>query len=318
MKKLTFTLSFLLKTILSMNYAVADCRQGIDSCGTCGTDCIWEKAGTALTITGQENNAVLQDYGNYESPWGTDITSVTINGNFDTLGKRAFKYAKSLEYVDIKGSIKNINTAAFHDTSITRIDLPDGIETIARETFSKNSLLEHISIPNTMVSIGAWAFQHSGLTEIEIPNGVKNIGGGAFDDCTNLKKLVIPDSVETFAYEDEQYGYLTFNGVNLTELTVGADNLTKYLNAGGEFNETEDLNITCLSGNCQTALEAWDEAHNTNYASRAKTIITNTDGSKTIYDLNGHFIAFKGKRIYTIDEANKVAGDKNRISIRYR
>ena len=42
------------------------------------------------------------------------------------------------------------------------------------------------------------------------------------------------------------------------------------------------------------------------------------DGSTTLYDEDGSIKGFKNKRIYTIDEANAVAGDKHRISIKYR
>ena len=43
----------------------------------------------------------------------------------------------------------------------------------------------------------------------------------------------------------------------------------------------------------------------------------NPDGSFSIYE-NGKFARFKNKRIYTIEEANRVAGEKNRVSIKYR
>lgn len=42
------------------------------------------------------------------------------------------------------------------------------------------------------------------------------------------------------------------------------------------------------------------------------------DGSVTIYNEDGTLKGYKGKRIYTIDEANRVAGTRNRISIKYR
>ena len=44
----------------------------------------------------------------------------------------------------------------------------------------------------------------------------------------------------------------------------------------------------------------------------------NADGSTTIKDASGNLLGFEGKRIYTIDEANEVAGAKNRVSITYR
>ena len=51
---------------------------------------------------------------------------------------------------------------------------------------------------------------------------------------------------------------------------------------------------------------------------KTKEIYNEKDGSYTIYDKDGNFLGFKGKRIYTIDEANAVAGKTNTFSIRYR
>lgn len=47
-------------------------------------------------------------------------------------------------------------------------------------------------------------------------------------------------------------------------------------------------------------------------------IFESDDGSYALYDANGRFLGYKGKRIYTIDEANAVAGEKNRVSIKYK
>ena len=44
----------------------------------------------------------------------------------------------------------------------------------------------------------------------------------------------------------------------------------------------------------------------------------NADGSYTLYDRKGNFKGFKGKRIYTLEEANAITGSNNRISIKYR
>jgi len=48
------------------------------------------------------------------------------------------------------------------------------------------------------------------------------------------------------------------------------------------------------------------------------TEIKNADGSYTIVDKDGNILGYKGKRIYTIDEANQVSGKTNTFTIRYR
>ena len=42
------------------------------------------------------------------------------------------------------------------------------------------------------------------------------------------------------------------------------------------------------------------------------------DGSTTIRDQNGHLLGFKGKRIYTVEEANAVSGKVNTVKLRYK
>ena len=44
----------------------------------------------------------------------------------------------------------------------------------------------------------------------------------------------------------------------------------------------------------------------------------NPDGSYTIFDADNNFIGYKGKRIYTVKEANQISGKKNKVTIRYR
>ena len=48
------------------------------------------------------------------------------------------------------------------------------------------------------------------------------------------------------------------------------------------------------------------------------TEVKNADGSTTIFNEDGTIKGYKNKRIYTIDEANAVAGKVNSVKIRYR
>ena len=53
-------------------------------------------------------------------------------------------------------------------------------------------------------------------------------------------------------------------------------------------------------------------------SSHLDKLVKSADGSVYKYDANGNLVSITGKRIYTIDEANAVAGEKNRVSIKYR
>lgn len=313
MKKAVFILGSM--AIIAISHAaMAD-----ENCCNADCSCQWERQGTAVSIKAIGNDVVMDDW-SQSGPWGTDITSVTIEGNFDTLGARAFKNATTLESVDIKGSIKNINNAAFHNTALTQLDLPDGLETIAREAFSKNSQLEHVTIPDTVTSIGAWAFQHSAIKEMEIPNGVEEIGSGAFHDCTSLEKLTIPDSVETFSYDDlvgyGDWGHLTFADGNLKELIISSDKLEMYKNAGGNIPNLTAIHCIDGADKCRAVLDTLGISVPT--VDRATKMVENSDGSYTVQNYDGTLAGYKGKRIYTVNEANNVTGKKNTLKIRYK
>jgi|GEM_PF-6159987 len=69
-------------------------------------------------------------------------------------------------------------------------------------------------------------------------------------------------------------------------------------------------------GDC---FDIWAIKSTNNYAQDTNIKEYNpADGSYTIKDENGNIIGFEGKRIFTIDEANQVAGKVNSVKIRYR
>ena len=185
-----------------------------------------------------------------------------------------------------------------------------GVTSIADMAFRSNNLTS-VVIPDSVTSIGNTAFYGNNLTSVVIPDSVTEIGKGAFYG-NNLTSVVIPDSVTSI-------GSSAFDGSQATDLVCSAENLQRYLGAAGAFVNSGDINLSCTTGDCQAVLEAWDTAKGTNYASRAKTILTNPDGSKAIYDLSGKFLGYKNKRIYTIEEAEKVSKKTgNTFRLRYK
>ena len=248
----------------------------------------------------------------------TSLQSITLpnNPNFTSIGDSAFWGASSLQSITIPDSVTSIGDDAFrYATSLQSITIPASVTSIGWQAFDGTSSLTSINFAENsqLTSIGENAFKGaSALQSMTIPNSVTSIGYRAFDNAASLKSLTIPDSVTSI-------GERAFDRITtLDDLTISAENLQRFLDARGGFKQTGDINIQCTTGNCKSVLEAWDEAKGTNYASRAKTIITNSDGSKAIYDLSGKLVGFKGKRIYTLKEANEITGTKNRVSITYR
>ena len=144
-----------------------------------------------------------------------------------------------------------------------------------------------VIMPQNVTTIPPELFRNCNSIEtLEIPDAVTSIELSALSRMFGLKSLIMPDSV--------------------TDIDSTA------------FDETENLTIYC-TGNvdaCKTNLG--DALASKVQAASTKEI----NGVRYIYDKNGKLITTSGqrieKRIYTLDEANRVAGTKNRVSITYR
>ena len=173
---------------------------------------------------------------------------------------------------------------------------------------------------NALESAGDFAFQS--ITDIQISDSVIKISHGAFEDLPGLKNIRIPNSVE-------EIETCAFCATGLTGLIIPESVKSISDHAFGGHNSSWKNSsipqiIYCsesIINQCSEAVK-WkkDLGESVEVISYQKT----TDG-KVFYNnhwynsandiLFGHYIP---KRIYTIDEANRVAGSVNRVSITYR
>ena len=335
MKYSQFIFALMLSTALGLANAYAG-----GSCGETDADCHWEIENGVLTISG---SGAMVNYSSVRSyPWYSQkdsYTSVVIEGANETtgttgvtsIGRNAFRH-NNLTSVVIPDSVTSIGYAAFNDNNLTSVVIPDSVTSIEEGAFAENNLTS-VTIPDSVTSIEKGAFYGNNLTSVTIPDSVTSIGFNAFGN-NNLTSVAIPDSVTSIGNYAFRYNNLTsvvipdsvtsigehaFKGSQATDLVCSAENLQRYLDAAGVFVNSGDINLSCTTGDCKAVLEAWDTAKGTNYASRAKTILTNPDGSKAIYDLSGKFLGYKNKRIYTVEEAEKVSKKTgNTFRLRYK
>ena len=265
----------------------ANCQYKIDADGT-------------LTIRGVGNNGNIgyweQDTG-VIAPWrGKGVTNVVIEKSIKDLGSFGFRDITSQNPIEIPSFITSISYSAFFGVHTSQVIIPDSVTSIEGSAF-------------------AW----SGIQKIDIPNSVEIINGGAFRGASSLKDLVIPDSVAFI--ESNTFSYLP----NLQTLTIGdSTQLGEIFTGNGGFDAgviyTSGFSIYCTgdTSKCDANLAA--AGYENLKSERATTKKIN--GVTYVYDSKGKLVTTSGtrteKRIYTIEEANQVAGKVNRVSIRYK
>ena len=283
MKKILFILSFSL-SFNAYGEIVTDEK--------CGDNCTWSfntQTGT-LTISGTGEMTNWDDY--TAVPWSSkiqDIRSLEISKGITNISANAFLGAQSLKSVTIPEGVTTIGLNAFWNSGITQIDLPNTLTTISDSAFNW-SPIKQIDIPNSVTFIGD-AFRGVPLVDVVIPESVAQIGGRTFSSSLHLQTLTIGENT-----------------------ILGSDIFTY---TDGRTNNTDNLKIYCTGNLEKCQKNAGNFSDKVLQASKKQI-----NGVTYVYDNKGKLITTSGKRIekriYTIDEANRVAGDKNRVSIRYR
>lgn len=294
----------------------AACPAGVDSCGSCGEGCTWEKVGTDLSITGTGDHVTMNDYNktNNKAPWGNDISSVNFTGNIDHIGEYAFYYANLTE-VTIPETVTSIGWGSFSGNKLTAIDIPDSVTSIGTGAFHSNNL-QSIVIPDSITTIDRSAFYNNpNLSSVVIGNGLSEIGDTIFYADTKIQSIVIGDNVSSIA---------------ANALSLALPNAKVYCH-NTETNRCSDLMDNGYSSQLSKLVlfekngdlyKITDEQGNFSYYESANNMaqgvpdsygIKNDDGSYTIYDTNGTIKGFEGKRVYTPAEASllvKPTGNK--------
>ncbi|MBO7097767.1 MAG: leucine-rich repeat domain-containing protein [Alphaproteobacteria bacterium] len=208
-------------------------------------------------------------------------------------------YGQNITKIDIQEGITNIGYSAFEDmTSVTSVSLPEGLKTIEGESFH-GTRITSLEIPSTVTSIGKFAFAISTLKEINaLPEGLTSIATETFAN-TKITDLVIPAGVTSIS--SSAFGH-----------------------NGDYWNRSSIKNLYCeesIADQCAQVLK-WrkdngaDVKVTTYQASSNGQFFYNNRWYNSANDiLSGDYAK---KRIYTVDEANKVTSKKNKVMIRYK
>ena len=266
------------------NGNTANCEYQIDASGT-------------LTIRGVGNNGNIGDWDQDSgtiAPWrGKGVTNVVIEDSIKNLGYLGFNDIRSVNPIEIPSSITTISGGAFFGVRTSEVIIPDSVTKIETAAFNWSEL-QKINIPDSVTSIEG-GFRGTGLKDIVIPDSVNSISDGAFSYCLYLQSITIGENTQ------------------LGEIFRGPDSDTL-------FTDIANLKIYCTGDTAKCDANLAAAGYSDLKSSKATTKQIN--GVTYIYDKNGKLVTSSGhrteKRIYTIEEANEVAGPINRVSIKYR
>lgn len=170
----------------------------VRSSGTTGS-CTWELVGTSLTISG-EGAMANYDWGSGK-PWGTSITSVTVEEGVNTIGDLAFSRCSDLAIVVIPDSVVTIGESSFSNcTGLVSVSFGNKVSSIGTTAFYGCRSLISIDLPNSVLSIDSSAFENCiSLRTVVLGAGVNKIDDDVFDGCTALTSITVDNTNPKFA-----------------------------------------------------------------------------------------------------------------------
>jgi len=135
-----------------------------------------------------------------------------------------------------------------------------------------------------------WYNDRNKIKSVVVEEGITGVGKRTFFSCKNIEKIELAKSVNVVrgsAFDEDKH----IQSVTMYDTTIWNDQ--------DNFNDKDTSPLIKIS--CYGDLE------------KCRKNFSHTSSMKSQISLN-----YKGKRIYTIDEANRVAGPINRVSIKYR
>lgn len=153
--------------------------------------------------------------------------------------------------------------------------------------------IENVVIEEGITRIGQHAFMYAkGLKNIVLPNSLEDIYANALNGGTQLTSIIIPDSVKRIIGSEK---FPPFDST-ITELYCS------------EAQQNMCRQALKLSGLDEGVLKTYQK-YGSSYYYDGKFYVSPKDIGSDNYIK---------KRIYTIDEANKVSGYKNSVKIKYK
>ncbi|MEE0574246.1 MAG: leucine-rich repeat protein [Paraprevotella clara] len=132
--------------------------------------------------------------------YNSQITSLTVGENIDSIGNQAFLYCEGLTEVRWNarsaGNINFSSTDKLFPKSLKTVVLGEKVESIPAYFCHACTDLETVTCSASIKKIGEAAFEGcSKLIGFSFPETLQEIGNSAFEDCASMTELFVPNSV---------------------------------------------------------------------------------------------------------------------------
>ena len=319
MKKILFSLSL----ILSFNahaQTSGSCAPLDENDQPIGS-CQWSLNGDTLTISGtgpmKDYSTLTQNgFATTDAPFNDrnsdkdtgslyQIKNIVIENGITNIGNNFMAGALHVENLQMADSVKSIGEQSFYlsawEVDHPTLSLSKNLESVA--DYGLYGWQTEIELPNTLKSLGLASLSGLQNTSIIIPDSMESISSSAFEgySASKLTSLVLPQKL------------IDENGLDINAL-CNSKISTLYCPQGKETFCADYVNSAKTQSSCYGGSVAEDLSYET-YRKEGDRYILGNQPYKSIADFYNNKPI---RRIYTIEEANFVAGDKNRVSITYR
>ncbi|MBR1915522.1 MAG: leucine-rich repeat domain-containing protein [Alphaproteobacteria bacterium] len=267
-----------------------------------------------------------------------DLNSVTLPDSVLSIGGGTFHNTINLQNITLPKGLTEISSNLFYQSGITSIDIPDSVTKIGLSAFYSATNLRNVTLPDSLTSVNGSVFQNTNIENLTTSDDALSVvrmsdilDGGAY--ATALIGLAMDQEMLERAQEwgEEDMIPIFQEMVERSQAEVDAAKANLLAKTGSiQINCKGDVEV-CKSK--LTIPDSYKAAMGDDWfpfnITQSSYTRKNSDGSTTIYDANnkttsiydenGNLISLKGKRIYTIEEANAVAKPTgNTVRIKYR
>ncbi|MBO4871559.1 MAG: leucine-rich repeat protein [Muribaculaceae bacterium] len=149
----------------------------------------------------------------------TGLKTVTLGGQFTTIGATMFQGCTALEQVIFTDGnlVNSIGNNSFKSCiALQSFEFPDAVTTVEANVFNGCSALADVTFGNATTNIGDGAFQGcSSLTTINLPATLTRIGAQAFQSTNLTGELILNDGLQSI-------GAQAFTDTKITDINIPA------------------------------------------------------------------------------------------------